>query len=173
MCFFRYNLDGRRIHILSSLRTLFDVYSVVEKSTLFPHTFIGVILPVEKSSLFPRTFFQCNLSGGIMHIVFTYFFQCNFDGQKFEIVFGKLEANKNIRGGFSCVCNFKQLTFARFFSLNFSNKCPWCSPVSLKFESYNLCHCKKSCCKLVFLVFTEQLFYQIILGGYIAMELLL
>ena len=29
--------------------------------------------------------------------------------------------------------------------------------VPLKFESYNLHHCKKNCCKLVFLVFTEQL----------------
>ena len=54
------------------------------------------------------------------------------------------------------------MTFARLFSLNFSSKSPWCSPVPLKFESYNLHHCKKNCCKLVFLVFTEQLLYQII-----------
>ena len=56
------------------------------------------------------------------------------------------------------------MTFARLFSLNFSSKSPWCSPVPLKFESYNLHHCKKNCCKLVFLVFTEQLLYQIIFG---------
>ena len=56
------------------------------------------------------------------------------------------------------------MTFARLFSLNFSSKSPWCSPVPLKFESYNLHHCKKNCRKLVFLVFTEQLLYQIIFG---------
>ena len=56
------------------------------------------------------------------------------------------------------------MTFARLLSLNFSSKSPWCSPVPLKFESYNLHHCKKNCCKLVFLVFTEQLLYQIIFG---------
>ena len=56
------------------------------------------------------------------------------------------------------------MTFARLFSLNFSSKSPWCSPVPLKFESYNLHHCKKNCRKLIFLVFTEQLLYQIIFG---------
>ena len=65
---------------------------------------------------------------------------------------------------FSCVCNFKQVIFARLLSLKFSSKSPWCTPVPLKFQSYNLHHCKKSCCKLVFLVFTEQLLYQIIFG---------
>ena len=40
-------------------------------------------------------------------------------------------------------------------------------------ESYNLQHCKKNCSKLAFWVFTEQLNYQIILGAYVAMELLL
>ena len=99
-----------------------------------------------------------------MHVAFTYFFRRNFDGRKLDIVFGKLQAHENIRGGFSCVFNFKQLTFARLFSLIFSSESPWCSPVSLKFESYNLHHCKKKCCKLVFLVFTEQLLYQIIFG---------
>ena len=54
------------------------------------------------------------------------------------------------------------MTFARLFSLNFSSKSPWCSPVPLKFESYNLHHCKNNCRKLVFLVFTEQLLCQII-----------
>ena len=57
-----------------------------------------------------------------MHVVFTYFFLGNFDGQKFDIVFGKLKANENIREDFFCACNFKQLTFARLFSLNFSSK---------------------------------------------------
>ena len=62
------------------------------------------------------------------------------------------------------LCLFKQLTFGRLFSLNFSSKSPWCSPVPLKFESYNLHHCKKNCHKLAFLVFTEQLLYQIVFG---------
>ena len=65
---------------------------------------------------------------------------------------------------FSFVSNFKKLTFARLFSLNFSSKSPLCSPIPLKFESYNLQHCKKNCCKLVFWVFTEQLLYHAIFG---------
>ena len=69
-----------------------------------------------------------------------------------------------MRECFFCVSNFKQLTFARLFYLNVSSKSPWCSPVPLKFKSYNLHHCKKNCCKLLFLVFTEQLLYQIIFG---------
>ena len=63
---------------------------------------------------------------------------------------------------FSLASNFKKLTFARLFFLNFSNKSPWSSLVSLKFESYNLQHCKKNCRKLAFWVFTEQLLYYII-----------
>ena len=66
---------------------------------------------------------------------------------------------------FAFVNNFKKLTFARFFSLNFSIKSTWCSPFRLKFESYNLQHYKKNCRKLVFWVFTEQLLYHIIFGG--------
>ena len=56
------------------------------------------------------------------------------------------------------------MTFARLFSLSFSSKSLWYSPVPLKFESYNLHHCKKNFRKLVFLVFTEQLPDQIIVG---------
>ena len=67
---------------------------------------------------------------------------------------------KTFEGFFSYVCNFKQLTFSRLLSLNFLSKSARCSPVPLKFESYNLHHCKKNCRKLVFLVFTEQLLYQ-------------
>ena len=59
---------------------------------------------------------------------------------------------------------WNSLFFARLFSLNSSSKSSWCHPVPLKFESYNLHHCKKSCCNLVFLVLTERLLYQIILG---------
>ena len=45
--------------------------------------------------------------------------------------------------GFSFVSNFKKLTKARLFSLNVLIKSPWCSTVLLKFEFYNLQHCKK------------------------------
>ena len=137
------NFDGRKIHVASTY--------------FYRSNFAGAKIHV--ASIY---FFQCNLSGRNMHVIFTYFSRRNFDGQKPDIVFGKLSANENIGGGFSCVCNFKQLTCARLFYLNFSNKSPWCSPVSLKFKFYNLHHCKKNCCKLVFLVFTEQLLYQII-----------
>ena len=65
---------------------------------------------------------------------------------------------------FSFVSNFKKLIFARLFSLNFSVKSLWCSPVLLKFESYNLQHCKKSCLKLFFCTFPKQLMSHIIFG---------
>ena len=66
-----------------------------------------------------------------MHVVFTYFFRRNFDGQRFDIIFGKLQANENIREGFSCICNLKELACARLFSLNFSSKSPWCSSIEI------------------------------------------
>ena len=58
--------------------------------------------------------------------------------------------------------DFKKLTFARLLSLKFSSKFSWCSPVPFKFESYNLQHWKKNCRKLIFWVFSEQIFHQII-----------
>ena len=76
---------------------------------------------VKKSTLFARTFFN-------------------------EISMSK---NSTWRR-FPFVNNFKKLTFARLFSLNFSSKSLWCSAVPLKFESYNLQPCKENCCKLVF-----------------------
>ena len=39
-------------------RTFFDVILLVEKSMLFPRTLFDVILMVQKSTLFPRTFFN-------------------------------------------------------------------------------------------------------------------
>ena len=74
---------------------------------------------------------------------------------------------------FSVVNNFKKMTFARLFSLNFSINSPWSSPVSLKFESRKLKLCKKSCRKLVFWVFTEQLLYHLILGRLHCYEVIL
>ena len=51
------------------------------------------------------------------------------------------------------------MTFAKFFSLNFSSKPPWYSPFRLTFNIT-----KKNCRKLVFCIFTEQLSYHIISG---------
>ena len=62
------------------------------------------------------------------------------------------------------VSNLKKLNFARFFSLIFSSKSPWCSPFQLKFQSCNIKLCKENFCKLVFWVFTEQLLYHINFG---------
>ena len=42
----------------SFLRTFLDLISMVEKSKLFPHTFFNVISMVEKTTLFPHTFFD-------------------------------------------------------------------------------------------------------------------
>ena len=180
---FRCNFDGRKIHVVSTYCFWcdFDGRKIHVVSTYFYRcNFAGYKIHVVSTYSF-----WCNFHSRKIHVVSTYFFRCNFDGRKIHVVsrtfisiismveictlflltffdvilMGKnstsfLVSCKLIRGG---VCNFKQLTFARLFSLNFSSKSPWCSPVPLKFESYNLHHCKKNCCKLVFLVFTEQL----------------
>ena len=176
---FQCNFDGRKIHVLSM--HFFQSNFAGRKIEIFSTQFYPCIFACRKIHLVSTYFFRFNFDGWKihvvsmyflrynfdvwnMHVVFNYFFQSNFDGQKFDIVFGKLYANENIREGFSWVCNFKQFTFARMFSLIFSSKSPWCRPVPLKFESYDLHHCKKNCCNLVFLVFTKQLLYQIILG---------
>ena len=125
-------------------RTFFDVISMAEKSTLFPHTFFHVISLVEISTLFLLTFFEAILMGK--------------NSTSFLVTCKQMKTLEEV----SCVCNFKQLTFTRLFSLHFSSKSPWYSVVPLKFESYNLHHCKKNCHKLVFSVFTKELLYQII-----------
>ena len=135
---FRCNFNARKIHVVS--KYFYRCNLLVEKSTLFPRTFFDVISMVEICTLFLLTFFDVILMG------------------KNSTSF--LVSCKLIRGG---VCNFKQLTFARLFSLNFSSKSPWCSSVPFKFEPYNLHHCRKYCCR-VFLIFTEQLLYQIVFG---------
>ena len=78
-------------------------------------------------------------------------------------IFSKLQANENIRGGFSLLVTLKSWLL-QDCPPNFSSKGLWCSPVPLKFESYNLQHCKKNCRKLIFYVLPEQLLSQIILG---------
>ena len=118
---------------------------MVRKSTLFPLRFFCVILMIGKCTLFARTFFD-EISTGKSSTLFLV----------------KLQSNEKHLMRFSFVSNFKKLTFARLFSLKLSSKSPWCSPVRLKFESYNLQHCKKNCHKLVFCVFPEHLLYHII-----------
>ena len=108
---------------------------MVEKYTLFPRTFLGIISLVEISTFFRRTFLRCDFSGRKINVAYAYFFLRNFDGQKFD-----------------------------WLSLNFSSKSPWCTSVLLKFASYNLQYVKKNCRKLVSWVFTGKLLYHIIFG---------
>ena len=119
-------------------RTFFEVISLVEISTLFPLTFLYVILLIEKSTFFPRTFFNEISMGKILR---GFSLSCKLMKTFKEVFF---------------VSNFKNMTFPRLLSWNFSSKYSWWSPVLLKFESYNLQNCKKNCCKLVFWVFAEQ-----------------
>ena len=65
---------------------------------------------------------------------------------------------------FSCVSNFKMLTYARLLSLNSLNEAPWCSPFPLKFQSSNLQNCNKYCSKLIVCVFPQKLLPCIIFG---------
>ena len=162
-------------HVISTY--FFDVILMVEKIHAVSMHFFQSNFAGWKIEVFSTYFYQCIFACRRFHVVstylfcgnfdgwknLTYFFQHNVDGQKFNIVFGKLQANEKIGEGFSWVCNFKQLTFARMFSLNFSSKSPWCHPVPLKFESYDLHQCTKNCYNLVLFVFTEQLLNQIIL----------
>ena len=144
---FRCNLDGRKIHVVSTY--FYRCNFAGRKSTLFPRTFFDVITMAKKSMLFPRTLFDA-----ISMVEISTLFLLNF----FDVI---LKGKNSI--SFLVSFKFKQLTFARF-SLKFSSRSSWFSLVPLKFESFNLHHCKKNCCRLVFLIFTEQLLYRIILG---------
>ena len=75
-------------HLISEY--FFDVISIVEKSTLFPHTFFQCNFDDLKIHIVSTYYYRCNFKGRNMHIVFTYFFRRNFDGQRFDFVFGKL-----------------------------------------------------------------------------------
>ena len=154
-------------------RTFFDVILLVEKSTLFPRTFFDVISMVKKSTLFPRTFISVILMVEICTLFLLTFFDVILMGKDLTSFLVSCKLMKTFEKFFFYICNFKQLTFARLFSLSFSSKSPWCSLVPLKFESYNLHQCKKNCCKLVFLVFTEQLHKKIIFGQLYCYEITL
>ena len=69
-----------------------------------------------------------------------------------------------MQGGFPLLVTFKKPIFLRLFCLNFSSKTPWCSPVPLKYDPYNLQHWQKNCCKLIFCVLLEQLLSRKIFG---------
>ena len=132
-------------HVIST--NFFEVISLIEKSTSFPRTFVDVISMVEKSTLSPRTIFD------VVSIVE----KSTLFPRTFYNVTSMVE---------------KSTLFPRTFSNTVVSNVV-SSTVLLKFESYNFQHCEKKCCKLVFWVFTEQLHYQVILGAYIAVELLL
>ena len=133
------------------LRTIFDIILLVEICTLFPCTFFDVISPVVNSALFPLTFFDV-----ILMVKRSTLFAGNSwakTQRRFWLCCKLMKRSRRL----SFVSSFKKLIFARLFSLNVSSKSPWCSPVSLKFDSYNLQHCKMNCRKFVFWVLTEQL----------------
>ena len=64
----------------------FDVILMVEKSTLFPHTFWRNFAG-RKIYLISTYFFRCNFDGQKIHVVSTYSFRCNFDSRNFHVVF--------------------------------------------------------------------------------------
>ena len=107
----------------------FDVISLIEKthvtsahyfqSTSFPCTFFGVILMVEKSTLFPRTFFDVISLVEICTLFLFTFFDVILIGKDLISFLVSCKQMKTFEKVFSCSCNFKQLTFARLFSLNF------------------------------------------------------
>ena len=130
--------------------------SLVEKSTWFPRIFFDVISMVEKSTLFPRTFFDVISMVEICTLFLLTFFDVILMGKDLTSFLVSCKLMKTFGKVFPVFVTLN-LSFARLLSLNFSSKSPWCSPVPLKFESYNLHHCEINCCKLVFLVFTEQL----------------
>ena len=98
------------------ISTSFRWTSLIEKSTLFPRTFFNVISMVEICTMFLLTIFDVILMGKNSA---SFLVSC-----KLMKTFGEV---------FSCVCNFKQVIFARLLSLKFSSKSSWCSPVPLKF----------------------------------------
>ena len=141
-------------HVISAY--FFDVILIVEKSTWFPRTFFDVISLVEKFTWFSHTLFDVISMVEICTLFLLTFFDVNLMGKDLTSFLVSCKLMKTFQKFFPVFVTLNSLTFARLFSLNFSSESPWCSPVPLKFESYNLHHCKKNCCKLVFLVFTEQ-----------------
>ena len=151
-------------------RTFFDVILLVEKSTLFPRTFFDVISMVKKSTLFPRTVISVILMVEICTLFLLTFFDVILMGKDLTSFLVSCKLMKTFENFFPV---FVTLNSWLLQDCSLSSKSPWCSLVPLKFESYNLHQCKKNCCKLVFLVFTEQLHKKIIFGQLYCYEITL
>ena len=75
---FWFNFGDPKIHAISTYFFRCNFY--VPKIHVVSTYFFGIISMVEKSTLFPHTFFD----GRKNHVVFTCFFWCNFDGRTFD-----------------------------------------------------------------------------------------
>ena len=105
-----------------------------KKAAFFPRSFIGVVSLVEKSTLFPRTFFDVFSLVEISTLFLPYTVSPCFYLFFFDVLKTRKRLWKHL-WRFSCVCNFKQSTFAILFSLNFLSKSTWCSPVLLEIDT--------------------------------------
>ena len=128
----RYVKDQISTNFQSFPRTFFDVISLVETSTLFSSTFFDVISMVEKSTLFSLTFLNVILMVEKCTLFARTFCDEIWTGRNLTSFLVKLQANKKHSRRFSFVSNFKKLIFAKFFSLDFSSKSPWCRPFSIQ-----------------------------------------
>ena len=116
---FPYNFADRKIHVVSTF--LFGGISLVEISTFFPRTFFNVISLVEKSTLFPSSLFNVIFMVKKSTSCASTFIRRNLNGAKSRCRFRlSCKLMKTLR--FSFASNFKNLTFAILFSLNFSSK---------------------------------------------------
>ena len=117
---FPYHFADRKIHVVSTY--FFDGISLVEISTFFPRTFFNVISLVEKSTLFPSSFFNVIFMVEKSMSCARTFIRRNFDGAESRCRFRlSCKLMKTLRSN-SFASNFKNLTFAILFSLNFSSK---------------------------------------------------
>ena len=112
-------------------RTIFDVILLIEMFRLFPRPFFDVISLVKNSTLFLLTFFDVILMVEECSLLARTYCDEIWTGRNMTSFLVKLQANKTLRR-LSFVSNFKKMTFARFSSLDFSSKSPWCRPFSIK-----------------------------------------
>ena len=108
-------------HVISTY--FFDVISLIKKYTSFPRTFFGVISMVQKSTLFSLDFFDVTLMIEKSTLIARTFFDEISIARNPTSFLVKLQANEKVWAGFPLL-----VTFAKFFSFNFSSKSPWCSP---------------------------------------------
>ena len=98
-----------------------------------------------------HVFLSVNFDGRNMHVVLAYFFWRTFDvmGKDLASFLVSCKLMKTFGKVFPVFVTLNSW-LARLFSLNFSIKFPSCSPVPLKFESYNLHHFKKELLQVSF-----------------------